>query len=180
MSSRSLDFGSARSGSLGDIHFGLLLLLCLWSEHPTDSRYWCHLFQLLRATMRITKQCGCSDTHSGKVGIAGKKQLDCHKKEPREVHAPGVSASLLPQLVGSSVQAAIGVGGWGRRPDGPTNRKIGTISLNTTLHRRRLFATLGNRRLRERAHLSDCADAIGLSFIYKSAAMKRASRRQSA
>jgi hypothetical protein len=44
------------------------------------------------------EQCGCRDTHSGKVCTAGKKHFDCHKKEPREVHAPGVSTGCCLSL----------------------------------------------------------------------------------
>ena len=68
--------------------------------------------------MEIFDQCGCSDTHSNIISVAGEKRFDRHRKEP-----PGSSRSrglyrLLPQLVGSYDPGGVRVSGdGGCRPD---------------------------------------------------------------
>jgi hypothetical protein len=61
--------------------------------------------------MGIKEQCGCRDTHSGKVCGARKKTLTVTEKNPEQNTLPGFYR-LLPQLVGSCDPGGE-VGGWG-------------------------------------------------------------------
>ena len=85
---------------------------------------------------KLIEQCGCRDTLSGKVCVAWKKHFDVTKIDPEQVRLPG-SASLLPQLVGSFVRAAVsGDGvppGWAQL-DQPSG-EISQPCLRITSHR---------------------------------------------
>ena len=51
----------------------------------------CRLFQPLLPSRKLFEQCGCCVTDSNKICWL-EKAPERHKKEPRAVHAPGVSA----------------------------------------------------------------------------------------
>ena len=83
----------------------------------------CHQ-RLVEPTSNVQlPRCGRGDTHSGKVGIARKKQVDGHKKEPREVHAPGVATGCCLSLWALLIRAA-GSGDGDAAPDRALQRKI--------------------------------------------------------
>jgi hypothetical protein len=65
-----------------------------------------------RLGVRISKPCGFGDARPGKIAVAEKRQLDRHKKEPREVHAPGVATGCCLSLWALLIRAA-GVSGDG-------------------------------------------------------------------
>ena len=67
-----------------------------------------------RSADRIFEQCGCRDTHSGKLGVAGKNTLTDTKRTPGSPLSRGL-CRLLPQLVGSYDPGG-GVSGMGMPP----------------------------------------------------------------